>query len=40
MRFSRKITVFHGKTAPEEGNLVGYAALIDDYKLAVRNIYI
>jgi len=35
MRFSRKITVFHGKTAPEEGILVGYAALIDAYKLGM-----
>ena len=34
-RFSLKITVFHGLKAPEEGTLVGYAALIEAYKLAV-----
>ncbi len=34
-RFSFKITVFHGLKAPEEGTLVGYAALIEAYKLAV-----
>lgn len=34
-RFSLKITVFHGIEAPEEGNLVGYGALIEAYKLAV-----
>lgn len=34
-RFSLKITVFHGIKAPEEGNLVGYGAIIEAYKLAV-----
>jgi len=33
--FSLKITVFHGRTAPEEGILVGYGALIETYKLKV-----
>ncbi|NQW37252.1 MAG: Fic family protein [Flavobacteriales bacterium] len=33
--FSLKITVFHGIKAPEEGNLVGYGAIIEAYKLAV-----
>ena len=34
-RFSHKITVFHGIKAPEEGNLAGYGAIIETYKLAV-----
>lgn len=34
-RFSQTISVFHGKTAPEPGNLVGYGAVIDTLKLAV-----
>ena len=34
-RFSLKITVFHGIKAPEEGNLVGYGAIIEAYNLAV-----
>jgi hypothetical protein len=34
-RISLKITIFHGIKAPEEGNLVGYGALIEAYKLAV-----
>ena len=34
-RFSLKITVFHGVKAPEEGNLVGYGAIIETYNLAV-----
>lgn len=32
---SQRITVFHGRTAPEEGELVGYGALIDYYLLAM-----
>jgi len=31
--FSLKITVFHGRMAPEEGVLVGYGAIIESYKL-------
>jgi len=27
-RFSQKIIVFHERSAPEEGSIVGYAALI------------
>ena len=33
--FSRKITVFHGRSTPEEGILAGYGAIIDAYKLPV-----
>ena len=33
--FSLKISIFHGLRAPEEGFLVGYAALIEAYKLAM-----
>ncbi|MBX2965695.1 MAG: Fic family protein [Cyclobacteriaceae bacterium] len=33
--FSRIITVFHERTAPEEGYLVGYGALLQFYELAV-----
>ncbi|WP_367865982.1 Fic family protein [Pedobacter sp. WC2423] len=33
--FSQKITVFHERTAPEEGSIVGYAALIGFFKLEV-----
>ena len=33
--FSLKITVFRGIKTPEEGNLVGYGAIIEAYKLAV-----
>jgi len=33
--FSQIITTFHGRTAPEEGHLVGYGALIAFYKLAI-----
>jgi len=33
--FSRKITVFHGRVAPEEGFLVGYGAIISKYELPV-----
>ncbi|MGZ0017496.1 Fic family protein [Yeosuana sp. AK3] len=32
-RFSRKITVFHGMQAPEEGTLVGYGAIIEGLQL-------
>ncbi|MGK7389838.1 MAG: Fic family protein [Candidatus Cyclobacteriaceae bacterium M2_1C_046] len=32
---SQKITVFHGRSAPEEGTLVGYGAIIEKYKLNV-----
>lgn len=32
---SRRISVFHGRIAPEEGTLVGYGAIIDSYNLAV-----
>lgn len=35
MRFSLKISIFHGRTAPEEGILVGYGALSEKYKLAI-----
>lgn len=35
MRYSLNISVFHGRTAPEEGILVGYGALIEVYQLAV-----
>jgi len=33
--FSPKITVFHGRLAPEEGFLVGYGAIFENYKLSV-----
>jgi len=33
--FSQEITVFHGRTAPEAGNVVGYAAIIDALGLPV-----
>ena len=33
--FSRKITVFHGRTAPEQGLLAGYGAIIEAYQLPV-----
>jgi hypothetical protein len=32
---SRKIIISHGRSAPEPGNLVGYGAIIDAYKLPV-----
>jgi len=35
MRFSREITVFHGRKAPEPATLVGYGALIEGFQLAV-----
>lgn len=31
--FSRKKPIFHGKKSPEEGNIVGYAAIIDTLSL-------
>lgn len=31
--FSRKKSIFHGKHVPEQGNVVGYAAIIDKLKL-------
>jgi Fic family protein len=33
MHFSQKITIFHGRGAPEESILVGYGALIEAYQL-------
>ncbi len=33
--FSRKITVFHGRAAPEQGLLAGYGAIIEAYNLPV-----
>ena len=32
---SQRITIFHGRVAPEEGNLVGYGAIIAHYDLKV-----
>ena len=32
---SRKITTFHGRAAPEKGELVGYGAIIEAYSLPV-----
>jgi len=32
---SRKVTIFHGRTAPEKGVLVGYGAIIEAYSLPV-----
>jgi len=34
-RFSLQLSVFHGKTVPEDGVIVGYGAIIEVYKLAV-----
>ncbi len=34
-KISKKISIFRGRTAPEEGLLVGYGALIEAYNLAV-----
>lgn len=34
-RFSLKITVFHGRQAPEEATLVGYGAIIESLELAM-----
>lgn len=33
--FSQAISVFHGRVAPESGNLVGYGAVIETLKLTV-----
>lgn len=33
--YSQVITVFHGRTAPEEGNIIGYGALINALELQV-----
>jgi Fic family protein len=35
MHYSRKISVFHGRTAPEEGILVGYGAILETHQLAI-----
>ncbi len=34
-QISQLISVFHGRTAPEQGNLVGYGALTESLKLAL-----
>lgn len=34
-QYSRQITVFHGRQAPEKGTLVGYGAVISSLKLAM-----
>lgn len=34
-QYSRSLTVFHGRTTPEQGSIVGYAALIEYYNLRV-----
>lgn len=34
-RFSLQLSVFHSRTVPEDGVIVGYGAIIDAYKLAV-----
>jgi Fic family protein len=33
--FSQKVSVFHGRKAPEEGKIVGYGAIIDKLELPV-----
>lgn len=33
--FSQKISIFHGRIPPEEGNIVGYGAIIEFYKLEI-----
>ena len=33
--FSPRLSVFHGRTVPEDGVIVGYGAIIDVFKLAV-----
>jgi Fic family protein len=33
--FSHKISVFHGRTAPEEGTLAGYGAIVETFNLPV-----
>src|SRR5690606_40393590 len=34
-RFSEKVIVFRERTAPEEGYIVGYAALMNNYELQI-----
>ena len=34
-QFSQKITIFHGREAPERGNIVGYGAIIDKFNLPI-----
>jgi len=34
-QFSQAISIFHGRTAPEKGTLVGYGAIIDGLELSV-----
>ena len=34
-RFSHKVPSFHGRMLPEEGAIVGYAAIIETLKLPV-----
>ena len=34
-RFSQQLSVFHGRTVPEDGVIVGYGAIIEVFKLAV-----
>ena len=34
-RFSLQLSIFHGRTVPEDGVIVGYGAIIDIFKLAV-----
>jgi Fic family protein len=33
--FSQRISIFHGRIPPEEGNIVGYAAIIEFYDLKI-----
>lgn len=37
--FSRKKSVFYGKQTPEEGSIVGYAAIIDELNLQMPMVY-
>ena len=34
-QFTREITVFHGRSAPEIGNIAGYVAIIEALELPV-----
>ena len=34
-RFSQQLSIFHGRTIPEDGVIVGYGAIIEVFKLAV-----
>lgn len=34
-QYSQSVSVFHGRTTPEQGSIVGYAAIIEYYKLQV-----